>query len=367
MEWSGLLETLGERPVAVAGGALIGVAFGALAQRSRFCLRAAVVEVARGEWLADARTRSPENGHKLAVWLLTFATAVVVAQALILAGWLDVSGARQLATRGSLSGAVLGGLLFGIGMILARGCASRQLVVAATGNLRALLTGLVFAVTAQASLSGLLAPLRTAVAGWWTVDGGARDLLALASLGHGGGLVVGLMWLAAAALAVRRAQLPLRPALAAAGVGGCVAAAWWFTATLAGQSFEPLPVQSLSFTGPSADMLMQVLAPLTKPLGFDTGLVPGVVLGAFLAAWRGGDLKLEGFQGGEMMRRYIAGAICMGFGGMLAGGCAVGAGISGAAIFAVTSWLTLVSMWLGATLTDRWLDQPQHRLVLVAG
>lgn len=363
MDWWGLLETLGERPVAVAGGACIGVLFGALAQRSRFCLRAATVAVARGEWLASGS----EGARRVAVWLLTFATAVVAAQALILAGWLDVSGARQLAARGSLSGALIGGLLFGAGMVLARGCASRQLVVAATGNLRALLTGLVFAVAAQASLSGLLAPLRNALAGWWTVDGGARDLLALASLGHGGGLAVGLLWLGTAGVALRRARLSVPMSLAAVGVGAVVAAAWWFTATLAGQSFEPLPVQSLSFTGPSADMLMQVLAPLTKPLGFDTGLVPGVVLGAFLAAWRGGELKLEGFQGGEMMRRYIAGAVLMGFGGMLAGGCAVGAGISGAAIFALTSWLTLVAMWLGAVLADYWIDQPRGRLAPQAG
>jgi uncharacterized membrane protein YedE/YeeE len=57
------------------------------------------------------------------------------------------------------------------------------------------------------------------------------------------------------------------------------------------------------------------------------------------------------------MRRYIAGALCMGFGGMLAGGCAVGAGVSGAAVFALTAWLALIGMWLGAGLTDRLVDR----------
>jgi uncharacterized membrane protein YedE/YeeE len=53
----------------------------------------------------------------------------------------------------------------------------------------------------------------------------------------------------------------------------------------------------------------------------------------------------------------------MGFGSMLAGGCAIGAGVTGGAIFALTAWLTLVGMWLGAGLTDRWLDSPAtHRL-----
>jgi uncharacterized membrane protein YedE/YeeE len=70
----------------------------------------------------------------------------------------------------------------------------------------------------------------------------------------------------------------------------------------------------------------------------------------------GHDFKLEGFQDGYSMRRYIAGAIFMGFGAMLAGGCAVGAGMTGGAIFALTSWLSLLGMWLGAGLTDHWLD-----------
>jgi hypothetical protein len=47
-------------------------------------------------------------------------------------------------------------------------------------------------------------------------------------------------------------------------------------------------------------------------------LVPGVFIGAFLAAWLTGELKLQGFEGGGSMRRYLAGAALMGFGGMLA-------------------------------------------------
>ncbi len=57
------------------------------------------------------------------------------------------------------------------------------------------------------------------------------------------------------------------------------------------------------------------------------------------------------------MRRYIAGAMLMGFGGMLAGGCAVGAGLSGAAVFTITSWITLSAMWAAAALTDRLVDR----------
>jgi uncharacterized membrane protein YedE/YeeE len=49
----------------------------------------------------------------------------------------------------------------------------------------------------------------------------------------------------------------------------------------------------------------------------------------------------------------------MGFGGMLAGGCAVGAGITGGAVMATTAWVALLCMWLAAGLTDALIDKPR--------
>jgi len=176
MDLEFLLDRLGEPAVLTTGGALTGLLFGFFAQRSRFCLRSAAIEFSRRE-----------PGDRLAVWLLTFSTAVLTVQVLILAGLLDVSAARQLATRGSLSGALVGGLMFGAGMIMTRGCASRLLVLSANGNLRALLSGLIFAVTAQAALAGVLSPWREAISLWWTVEGGpSRDLLQVTHIGRWG-------------------------------------------------------------------------------------------------------------------------------------------------------------------------------------
>jgi len=343
-----LVRQLGEAATAMWAGAAIGLLFGFAAHRSRFCLRSAVIEFARG-------TRE----GKLTVWLFTFATAVLATQALIAGGWLDVSQARALATRGSLSGAAVGGALFGAGMILARGCSSRMLVLAAQGNLRALLSGLVFAVTAQASMEGMLSPLRLGIAGAWTVEGGpARDLLAKTGAGQGAALAFGALWLGAAFWWARRQHVPVRTVAAAVAVGLAVAIAWLATWHIGRLSFDTvIPVQSLSFTGPAADMLMLVVSPPGRPPKFDLGLVPGVFAGAFVSAALAGELKLEGFQGGLAMRRYIAGAMLMGFGGMLAGGCAVGAGVSGAAIFTLTSFVTLVAIWAAAAATDRLVDR----------
>ena len=341
------VEALGENGALMTAGLAVGLAFGFFAQRSRFCLRAAVIEFARGH-----------PGGKLTVWLFAFSTAIVATQALVLAGAFSAADARQIAARGSLSGAAVGGALFGAGMILARGCSSRLLVLAAQGNLRAALSGLVFAVTAQASWTGVLAPLRQSIAEAWTVDGGvARDLVARTGIGHAGALAFGLVWLAAAVWWARRQRVPPWGWGGATGVGLAVCAAWWVTYAIQRVAFDPHPIQSVSFTGPSAEVLTRVLFAGTAPPTFDLGLVPGVFLGAFVAASLYGELRLEGFEGGASMRRYLAGAMCMGFGGMLAGGCAVGAGLSGAAVFTVTAWVTLAAMWAAAAATDRLLDQ----------
>ena len=85
MNLTTLNEAYGEPHVLAAGGWLIGLLFGFFAQRSKFCLRAAVVEFWHHQF-----------GEKLSVWLLTFSAAVIAIQGLIVLGDLDVSTARQL-------------------------------------------------------------------------------------------------------------------------------------------------------------------------------------------------------------------------------------------------------------------------------
>lgn len=343
-----LVARLGESNVSFFGGLALGAFFGFVAQRSRFCLRAATIDFWRGSLT-----------EKVAVWALAFSAAVVATQFAANQEFLALGDVRQLHQRGSLSGAIIGGALFGAGMVLTRGCASRLLVLSANGNLRALLSGLVFAVAAQATTRGVLLPVRDALAGLWTLDGSDRlSVLALVSAPSYAAAVLGASFLVIAVIIAAKVKLSWRLALGALGVGVAVALTWAFTSRLAAASFDPQPVKSLSFTGPSANMLMLVLQNGVH-WDFDIGLVPGVFLGSFLAAAWGKELKLEGFHDGSSMRRYILGATLMGFGGMLAAGCAIGAGVSGAAVFSTVSWATLFAMWAAAGLTDAIVDRPR--------
>lgn len=341
MDLVALVDRLGEAPTAALFGVLTGVVFGVAAQRSRFCLRAAVVEFARGE-MRD----------KVSVWLLTFSTALVWVQGAQLLGVFDASNARMMAVPGSWSGAIVGGLMFGAGMVLANGCSGRLLVMAATGNLRSVVSGLIFAVVAQMSLAGLLSPLRDRIAALWVTSGGRNmDLLAAAHLPRGAGLVIGLAIALVALELSRRNRIGVRRLVFASGVGFAVALGWVLTYALANVAFEPVQIESATFTGPSAHTLMFFLD-RDAVLEFDVGLVPGVFLGAFLAAAWARELKVQGFDGPTPLRNAMIGAALMGFGGMLAGGCAIGAGVTGGSIFAGTAWLALFCMWIGGMTTD---------------
>ena len=341
-----LIDRFGDGAVLMMAGALVGVVFGLAAQHSRFCLRSATVEVAEGTL-----------GSALAIWLIAFSSAVFCVQGSISIGFLDVSEARQLAATGSVSGAIIGGLMFGAGMILARGCASRLLVLSATGNLRALTSGLILTLVAQASLRGALAPTREGLAGLWVIEGGeARSMLAQFGLtSQSMAMVAGVVMVVALLLGLKN-SLTITRMIAALFVGGAVGLGWLLTYAISQTSFEVVPISSVTFTGPSTDTLMGLVNTTELPLGFGIGLVPGVFLGAGLMALAAKELKIERFGPETPMERYLIGAFLMGFGSMLAGGCAVGAGMSGGSIFAITAWVAVFCMWLGAMITHRLLQ-----------
>ncbi len=341
-----LLDRFGDGTVLLMAGLLTGLLFGVAAQRSQFCLRASTVELSRGR-----------IGPRMAIWLIVFSTALFATQGLIALGALQVSDARQLSGAGSLSGAIIGGAMFGVGMVLARGCASRLLVLSATGNLRALVAGLMLTLVAQSALSGILAPAREAISSLWLISGPSRDLMQGLGLTRSSVLFIALFGLIVSlALAHTRSVRPMA-ALAGVGVGLAVTLGWYLTYAIAQASFEIVPVSSVTFTGPATDTLMALVTQRSVPLSFGIGLVPGVFVGAGIAALLAGEWQIQRFGPDTPMERYLLGAVLMGFGAMLAGGCAVGAAVSGGAVMSLTAWVAGASIWAGGMATSVLLDR----------
>jgi uncharacterized membrane protein YedE/YeeE len=342
-----LIDLVGESGAAVVGGVVLGLLFGFFAQRSAYCTRSAVLDLTRGR-----------NLTALAIWAAGFAIAILGVQMLLTLGLISATETRFFSTAQSLSGAIIGGLAFGFGMVLTRGCVSRLLVLGSSGNLRAIFSIVIIAAVGLATYGGVLVPLRDTVGGLWsTAQIGGNDLLADARIGQSGGVIAGIVLLAAAlALAMVSKVSPWR-FIGGAGVGATVVAGWYFTYSLSTQVFDPIQAESLSFIRPLATTGEIALGGAITA-GMDQGLLIGTILGAFLASLIFRDFRVATFSeaGAPSIWRYVIGSILMGFGGILAVGCTIGAGLTGGSVLAISSLIGLAAMVTGAAIADRIFD-----------
>ncbi|NBD30032.1 MAG: YeeE/YedE family protein [Alphaproteobacteria bacterium] len=315
----------------------LGLLFGILAQRTRFCLRRAIA--------GEQAERRPAAG----VWLMALAVALLGTQAAVAQGWIGFDSHRFLAADLPWLAIVAGGVLFGIGMVLTRGCASRLTVLTGQGNLRALTVLVVFAVVAHATLKGVLAPLRTTLGGVTLPLGEATSLAAL----PGGGL----LW--AAAIALVALAFALRSGasrwalLGAALLGALVPLGWVGTGLVLYDDFDPIAMESLAFTSTWSDSLFFTIASSSIPANFGVGLIGGTLAGALVAALAFREFRWQSFTTPAQTGRYIAGGALMGLGGVLAGGCTVGAGLSGIPTLGSAAVLALVAIVAGGLLGQR--------------
>jgi len=330
-------ETLTAPQAALWLGLALGVAFGVLAEITRFCFRRAVA--------GEPSERRPALG----VWLMALAAAVAGTQAAVQAGLISFADHRFFTADLPVLAIVAGGLLFGAGMVLTRGCASRLTVLFASGNLRAGVVLIVFAVTAHAMLKGVLAPLRTTLGSITLPLGDGVSLAALP-----GGPIVWSAFIAATALAValRSGAHPVHLGLAVL-LGLLVPAAWVGTGFVLYDDFDPIALESLSFTSPFADTLFWSIASTSISAGFGVGLIGGALAGALVSSLVGGRFQWQSFESPRQTGRYVFGATLMGVGGVLAGGCTIGAGLAGIPTLSVAALLALAAIAGGAVLTDR--------------
>lgn len=351
MDIATILETLGEPQTIALLGFILAFIFGVVAERSGFCTRSAVIEIVNG-----AITRM------LPLWLLAFSSAILVVQYSIHSNWIDVSETRFFATPLSLSGAIIGGSLFGIGMALARGCPSRLLVLGASGNIRAIVAIFIMGVFAWMTLQGPFTGMRDAIGGLLsTALVGTNDLLTLGSLGTIGGVAIGLVLFAVSIFVAIRKKLSCVMSAAGIAIGAVVALGWYYTYQISTQVFEPIQAESLSFIRPSASTY-NYLANIGDEtyLNLDIGLFAGVIAGAFLSSILFGSFKIQKFSdvGAPHFSRYLSGGALMGFGGILSVGCTIGAGFTGGSVLSISSLIALATMIIACGITVLLLRKP---------
>lgn len=346
------------------GALLIGVILGVAGQASRFCVRGAIAD-----WYLFGT-----QGRMLS-WVLAVAVAALGTQWLIAQQVFDASRTLAWSERFVWASYLVGGALFGYGMVLAVGCPQRSLVRAGAGNLKAIVTLLVAALAAQMCLRGVFAEARVATLDRISVPlGSPQDWgSVLASWLPGsaaawrGGVLALLLAVALVWLWRQRAQLSATQWIGSVLIGLLVPAAWWLTgsvgyvpehpetleeAWLGTQSRRP---EALSFVAPIAHALDLLTLWTDKSMGATFGVLValGVLLGSHLSArWRG-EFKLESFGSVRELRDHLVGGVMMGVGGVTALGCSVGQGVTGLAMLSVGAFLAVAGIVLGAWLALR--------------
>ena len=343
----------------------IAVAFGALVQRTGFCTMGAVSDaVAIGDFT------------RLRQWALAAATAMLGFAAFSGAGWLSAPQTLYASTRWIWLSALVGGSLFGFGMVLASGCVSKTLVRAGAGNLKSLVVAIVTGIAAFATLKGITAVLRVN-----TVDrvgpelAGNADLAGVLARAAGlspgvaalvaGGAIGGalLLW----ALSSREAWRPVNLA-AGLGVGLLVLAMFWITGRLGHVAEHPQTLEEvwlatnstraegLSFVAPTGFALdwLMFFSDTSKRLTVGIVAVAGVLCGSAAMALVGRSFRWEGFGGTSDLGHHLVGAVLMGVGGVTALGCSIGQGITGVSTLSLTSFVAAASMIGGAVVGTKY-------------
>lgn len=347
------------------GGLLIGTAFGAIVFRTNFCTMGSISDIVS---FGDYR--------RFRAWILAAATALVGAQVLDAWGVVSLQRSMYLGTSFNWLGNILGGLMFGYGMVFAGGCASKNLARVGGGDLRAMVTLIVMGLVAYMAIGGILGPARAWLEQTTSVN------LAAAKLGSQG---LGTFLSAGTGMRQSVASLALTALIAIAaavycfgdkafrtsgihiasgvGIGLCVIAGW----ALTGLAFDELadrPVApiSLTYVRPTADTIewLQRFTAARVP-GFGVTTVIGAILGSFLMATAMRRFRLATFTDVADTRRTLFGAVLMGIGGVMALGCTVGQAITGVSTLALGSFLTF-----GAIVTGGYFGMKRMEAILMA-
>ena len=350
-------------------GAVLGIVLGAVANGTNFCTMGAV-----SDWVNIGDMR------RLRSWFLAMTVAIIGVSWFESASLIDISGSR-VPYRSSMffwPRYILGGLMFGIGMTLASGCANKNLIRIGGGNLKSIFVFLVVGMAAYAMtrtdfygvvfhswmvpISPDLAAMDIPDQSLGTILGGILGLENPTTLNLYLGMVLslGLLWIIFKAKDFRSSGELL---LAGISIGILTVIGWYVTAGSMGQEwvetaeFMDVPppgvgAQSFTFVNPMSETLVFFQGGVDISLiTFGVASMLGVILGSFLYAIISRKFRIEWFVNIKDFLNHIVGAILMGIGGVLAMGCTLGQGVTGVSTLALGSFIALGSIILGSALT----------------
>jgi hypothetical protein len=314
--------------------AITGAAFGYVIQRGGFCLMRALSNLFL---MGDATI--------MRAYALALLVAMAGVQTLSAAGLVEIP-VRPFHWMSN----IVGGLVFGAGMVLAGGCSGSTWYRVGEGAVGAWVILLGFAMGATTVRLGALASVRAALQTPTVSVADAPPTLATA-LGISPWLVIAALWVLGGIWLVRSrgaSQGDKWPwHLTGAVVGVLVAAGWWAS------SFGERPV-GITFAVNTGELLTYPLVGFPNRVNWSMVMLLAVPMGAFLAAWPAGDFRWK-LPPGWSLVKIFAGGLLMGGAAILAEGCNITQGLTNSATLALGSLVTLASILVGGWLSLRTL------------
>lgn len=326
-------------------GLLVGILFGFALQRGRFCMNSAI----RDTILLKDTTLLKSVGAAILVGMVGFAL-------------MAMGGLIKISPTPFFWGAnLVGGFIFGTGMVLAGGCASGITYRVGEGMVSALSALIGLSAAATWTAMGFLTPIKDSLQkGTKIMVGEANPTLAnIFGLSH---TVVALV-LAVIILGIwyfvarnnqddePKSNDPLVKRIFKNGWGwlatgiviGLINMLAFYSSTLAGRSYA-LAITS----GWLTIVKLGMSVPETK-MGWDAWLVIGIIVGAFIASLIAGEFKIR-WPGWKMILQTFVGGLLMGFGAVTSAGCNVTHILSGLPQLGIGSLVGAIAIVLGAWL-----------------
>lgn len=345
--------------------------FGMAARKTDFCPLGGIADMV-------------QNGNSGRFWMYFFAIAtailgVTLIESLELAS-VDSSRPPYRSSGFRWLGYLAGGLFFGIGMTLCRGCGMKNMINLGSGNFKALV-----AIAGMGTAGYLLlyveGVMDSYIMSWLSptiVDLSAQglnhqDLGTVAANASGMdvatsrlivGLVIGGLLMA---LALRSRDFMARKANLIGGllIGAIIAFAFWLSGgsdlasnalefaefqdePQAGMDGQQPHTQSYTFIRPMGDLFYFLSSPEARLFTFGLVAFLGVGAGSLLMSIVTGGFRFQWFGSVGEAVRFLVGGLMVGIGGIVGMGCTLGQGVAGTSTLAMGSFLNLAALIIGA-------------------
>lgn len=329
----------------VGGGLTVGTIFGLLVQHYRFCMVAAT-----GNFLLI------KDNRQLLAFIAALLVAITGTQLLEFTDTVAIADSSYRNSQLDWFGASFGGLIFGIGGVLAGGCATRTLVRSAEGSLHSIIALLFFMLLAASAQFSFLETIRLDL-----THGTAIDLAGDASIAT----ILGLpQWLPAVVIVgLMLAYLfknwnPDAKSMVIGGIviGALVVCGWYITGVLAQDEFDPIKPSAITISGPLARFGYILIAAKFPALSFAISFVIGIAVTVLVFSLITGRFKFVAPKTGAIKFAVIGGSL-MGIGGIMAYGCNVGQGLTGISTLSFESMLAFSGMFIGTVVTVKLMEK----------